>query len=82
MFSILKMVVQPKMRYHGNQFFKNSSLDLFAILVKDVSFILVKTDSRYTITTRDIVFLLNLTIFSIFGAFSKIYCNYLNIEVR
>ena len=32
--------------------------------------------------TRDIVFLLNLTTFSIFGAFSKIYCNYLNIEVR
>ena len=39
MFFILNMVVQPKMHYHGNQFFK--------ILVKDVSFILVKTDSRY-----------------------------------
>ena len=38
---ILNIAVQPKMRYHGNGFFKNS------IQVKDFSFILVKTVSQY-----------------------------------
>ena len=55
------------MRYHGNWFFFKFNFCYFAILVKDLSFFLVKIDSQYHKNNqRDIVFYVTETIFSIF----------------
>ena len=44
--TILNLVAKPKMCFHGNQFFKNWNYDILP-LIKDLSFIPVKTDSCY-----------------------------------
>ena len=61
-------------------FIKFESL-YFAIIVKEVSLILMKLRFDITITTTDIVSLVTETIFSMFRACSKICYNSLNINI-